>query len=59
LGKNILIMEEDDIMNIMFKALRGSIQMVPANHANNQIQFAPDMQNPSEQWLITVTKVPA
>ena len=51
----IIIMEEDEVMNIVFKALHSNnVQTVSAKHDNNQIMFTPDMK---EKWMITVTKV--
>ena len=48
-------MEEDEVMNIVFKALHSNnVQTVSAKHDNNQIMFTPDMK---EKWMITVTKV--
>ncbi len=46
-------MKEDDVMNIMFKALRGAgIQTVSADHPNNEIHFTPDMM---KKWKMVIT----
>lgn len=48
-------MDIDEVMNSLFKPLhQGGIQMISAEHDNNQIMFTPDQK---ERWMITVTKV--
>ena len=48
-------MSEDEVMNYLFKLLRNTqIEMVHAEHDNNQIMFTP---NQKERWLMTITKV--
>lgn len=49
------IMSEDEVMNKLFGMLHNAgLQMISAQHANNQIMFTP---NEKDRWLITVTPV--
>lgn len=46
---------EDEVMNLVFGMLHhAGLQMISAEHANNQIMFTPDQES---RWIITVTPV--
>ena len=48
-------MDEDATMQVVFQSLnRNNVQMVHAEHPNNEIHFTPDMKN---KWKITVTRI--
>lgn len=48
-------MKEDQVMNIVFKALySANIQMISADHPNNEIHFTPDMKS---RWKLVATPI--
>jgi hypothetical protein len=48
-------MKEDEVMNIVFKAMHAAnIQMISADHPNNEIHFTPDMKS---KWKVVLTPI--
>lgn len=44
---------ENAVMNLLFKALQHAVKMVPMDHANNQIAIEMD----DTKWMISVTPI--